>query len=1024
MDALMPDDLGQNRRYRITGLRGGVEYIFKLKAINSDMLLSEFSNGASFIAGQEIPLAMKTLRSAPTADPDLVSHYQIKLTWIIPTQVDETGGAPIEGFRLQYTIENSADFDPNLATWCTSDDGEAPCQTGKIGAAADGLLGRVSELIFAIVKGTIYHFRIAAINRVGQGPWSSQSSYGTTVTPRYITTPPQPPAPTVFPQTDTSIKIDWTEYDQNCVQCYETKTINGGRSLTHLELHIRINHGPWFVYGERVTNVPECNEAARGDCIFNELIVPEPGGMLRQRDLNFQQKSINVGTNTMNQEGFYQFRLRSSNDNMTTWSEWSPVGSGTVFLPIINNLQVSGFPHIFQGVPTPTSMVLRFFSPYGLSADLFSVDFRVFYGYEPGSVSWDQVAVALTSPGASDTSASFATVSELIPDTTYYYRVVGISEQSEQLNVTRSNVSFASRTAIATPSSNMHVSVFKSPVSVERLAGWMYVRWTTLPPDCESGVVMEDGSISGCPRGRKGNLQAYRMYVRLQTESYDAPNSRMYETTWDINQVVVTGLIKGKVYCFSVAAVNTLEQGARSQENCTEAVRTPPAAPPRAESPAASLSTLRISFQQPDDIGAYDGFIKDMLLHMTPARPAAITDGQAMESFSITWQRSLVVTGLRANSEYRFTVQARNNVLDMWSKHSITLYAKTTSNPPSSLVVAPNGAETSSIDLKWDLPAPEDGQGNNTIYGYRVRYRAMQPTLGIKSGSQLCAVGEGGGGCRVSGLSAGTRYGFSVGTCTDAALISSFGPTYDELIYSTLVKLPKISRPVLSDLREDSVVVSWVADDGGLPLRSTSLYTKLENEPLDDGLPVDLSKQDPSIGATQLIQVDGLGPALEYRFLVKASNSLGQSESLLSLPILTLPAAVQTPTVLRVSTRSVVVRWVLWYRTSQTLLTAPFFLPILRHRPAHAVAQSLLLDGLVRPARGQCAANYLQTLDTKRQKARKLMVAWVVQDWAASDQDLSPASQDSANRRGPSGRHVVGCRLRGEPAAHPRGAMA
>ena len=164
----------------------------------------------------------------------------------------------------------------------------------------------------------------------------------------------------------------------------------------------------------------------------------------------------------------------------------------------------------------------------------------------------------------------------------------------------------------------------------------------------------------------------------------------------------------------------------------------------------------------------------------------------------------------------------------------------------------------------------------------------------------------------MSGLSAGTQYGFQVGACTDAALISSFGPTYDELVFSTLVKLPKISRPELTGLEEDSVLVSWIANNGGLPLLTTSLCTKLENEPLDDCQPVDLSEQDPTIGAVQSIKVDGLGPALEYRFLVRASNMLGQSESLLSFPILTLPAAVQTPSVVSVSTRSVVVRWVLW----------------------------------------------------------------------------------------------------------------
>ena len=54
---------------------------------------------------------------------------------------------------------------------------------------------------------------------------------------------------------------------------------------------------------------------------------------------------------------------------------------------------------------------------------------------------------------------------------------------------------------------------------------------------------------------------------------------------------------------------------------------------PRA--PAASLSAMRVSFAQPEDVGAFDGSIEGMLLHMRPGRDV---DG---ESFTITWQVSL-----------------------------------------------------------------------------------------------------------------------------------------------------------------------------------------------------------------------------------------------------------------------------------------------------------------------------------------------------------------------------------------------
>jgi hypothetical protein len=171
----------------------------------------------------------------------------------------------------------------------------------------------------------------------------------------------------------------------------------------------------------------------------------------------------------------------------------------------------------------------------------------------------------------------YAGVSELVPDSIYYLKVVGISEQGH-LNATTSNTTVAARTAIGKPSSSMTVTVFKSPIPSESLAGYMCVQWTALPADCSTGPVMADGSISGCPRGRRGNLVGYVVYVRLKTETYGGPDSRKYSTTWDINLVTVEELQKGKGYCFAVAALNTQEEGQRSTEVCAEAARTTPVA--------------------------------------------------------------------------------------------------------------------------------------------------------------------------------------------------------------------------------------------------------------------------------------------------------------------------------------------------------------------------------------------------------------------------------------------------------------
>ncbi|MGB1605981.1 MAG: hypothetical protein ACPIOQ_75330, partial [Promethearchaeia archaeon] len=127
---------------------------------------SELSEGMTFIAGHEKPLAIKTLRAAPAPQPDLLTHYLLLLTWTIPTQVDETGGTPITGFRLQYTVQDSADFIPSIATWCTTKDGPPPCETADIGDDKDGLLGRIGVLFFLIYL--IYTSSVSSLSEVSQ----------------------------------------------------------------------------------------------------------------------------------------------------------------------------------------------------------------------------------------------------------------------------------------------------------------------------------------------------------------------------------------------------------------------------------------------------------------------------------------------------------------------------------------------------------------------------------------------------------------------------------------------------------------------------------------------------------------------------------------------------------------------------------------------------------------------------------------------------------------------------------------
>ncbi len=106
-----------------------------------------------------------------------------------------TGGDYITGFTLQYAVDSTTVFDANTATWCTNNTGIAPCDADSIGDGT-GFVGLVSQLVFEVIKGTKYRFRIRAHNSVGVGPWS-----GPFPCEPVFTLPSTPPQPKLFPRT-------------------------------------------------------------------------------------------------------------------------------------------------------------------------------------------------------------------------------------------------------------------------------------------------------------------------------------------------------------------------------------------------------------------------------------------------------------------------------------------------------------------------------------------------------------------------------------------------------------------------------------------------------------------------------------------------------------------------------------------------------------------------------------------------------------------------------------------------------
>lgn len=156
-----------------TGLSNGTPYTFRVRAVNSSGLLSDFSENSNLITPRTVP-------SAPTWFAHTPFNGYIQLHWIAPNN----GGSPI----TDYIIQRKAFGEPDSA-YVTINDG-----------ASTSTFLNVSNL----TQGIKYRFRIAAVNAAGIGAYSIP-------TPAVLfATSPEKPNPPVCVRGNAQITLSWT----------------------------------------------------------------------------------------------------------------------------------------------------------------------------------------------------------------------------------------------------------------------------------------------------------------------------------------------------------------------------------------------------------------------------------------------------------------------------------------------------------------------------------------------------------------------------------------------------------------------------------------------------------------------------------------------------------------------------------------------------------------------------------------------------------------------------------------------
>lgn len=195
------DSVSSSTSVVVTGLTNGTAYIFRVRAVNALNLLGPFSLNSS-------PITPVTTPGAPTITSVVTGNSTATLTWTAPTI-----GAPITDYVIQRKFNG------------TNDD--------KYVTISDGVSTATTYTNSGLTNGISYIFRVAAVNSVGQGPYSTPSA------PALVAgVPSQPNEPTGVPG-NAVVNLSWIAPNNNGSPITDyviQRKVNGALDTTYVTL--------------------------------------------------------------------------------------------------------------------------------------------------------------------------------------------------------------------------------------------------------------------------------------------------------------------------------------------------------------------------------------------------------------------------------------------------------------------------------------------------------------------------------------------------------------------------------------------------------------------------------------------------------------------------------------------------------------------------------------------------------------------------------------------------------------------
>lgn len=743
---------GNAFRYTLSGLSGGVDYTFVVTAVNTGGLESpkgdaRMNSGTGvgvlkYRTVSVVPRQITSLNVYTPPNPDLGANYRIGIEWTIPIDTETTGGMTLAGFVLEY----------GLLAGCQ--DGCADSSTACI-ASRSGILWTVVANVGYVdrfewtagLKGMTYVFRISAVNGIGRGAtWPSCATVSDincagvpngqipyTCHSAVFTVPSKAKdfgiwgdtAAGAQPIAGGGFEVRWGLGAGNAANeyfSYSDKTLNGGRNIEMVEIQRTKRTTLRWPLDYYCPTLPANQEGELPVCVYATGCVPVPctaacpicvTSAYTQSALEIKKITDFIIGETLDFADIYLYRIRFSNVGINDcasrpvltsgsspncdWSEWSELAQVQVAKP-------NRYHNLFTRVNSPTEVQILWFVPTGVLANGASpADFgdfvNIWFGPTVASVSVSPFDKGNFTKGpARGTSWQTFPVTKLVPATTYFFTVVSYySTNNNEIQSTRSDVTRAVRTSVAIPASVANCSVTVPAVAADVMAGGLVVSWIQLAPTCTkgNGLFLADGSVHNCERGEGIPLASYKISYR----KFEGGGWNSIRVSSSLDTYTVRGLEKETKYLFKVSAINSAHEGSASPEATGTPIATIPGSPPPPLSTGASVSSVRVAWQEPADLGTKQILETKFRLTIYPRR-----DGRpGNETITFTWEREYVVTGLIPNSLYLFSVAYQAKPMLGFGFKSETAFVFTTPLAPVNLRLndGKSVTESTTVRIKW-----------------------------------------------------------------------------------------------------------------------------------------------------------------------------------------------------------------------------------------------------------------------------------------------------------------------------------